>query len=191
MEELSCHILDIARNSIEAGATRLSIVVAEDPEEDFCLFSVADNGSGMSGRLVRRLGDPFFTTKSGKKVGLGLPLLQDAVNLCGGRLEIYSRPGRGTRVTAVFPYHHLDRAPLGDVAGTIIVLLAGNEHLDICYHYSFAGRDMHLDTRKIRARLKGVPLGVPEVLLWLRRYLVESEEILRGGGEIEIARRAG
>ncbi|OAT85724.1 ATP-binding protein [Desulfotomaculum copahuensis] len=193
MEELAEHILDIARNSIEAGATRLTIAVAEDTEENYCCLSVVDNGAGMARELVRRLMDPFFTTKSGKKVkvGLGLPLLKDAVERCGGRMEVHSAPGRGTRVTAEFPYHHLDRAPLGDIAGTIATLLAGNNHLDIFYRYNFNGREMYLDTREIRARLRGVPLDTPEVLIWLRQYLSENEEILHGGEDYEIARRAG
>ncbi|WP_243113709.1 ATP-binding protein [Desulfofundulus salinus] len=191
MEELAHHILDIARNSLEAGATRVEITVEEDPASDVLRFSVIDNGSGMPPYVLRQLTNPFFTTKSGKKVGLGLPFLQAAVERCGGDLEIKSDVGLGTTVVATFPYYCWDRPPLGDMPRTIVSLLVGNGHLDLCYRHIFNGQSFELDTREIRSRLKGISLDTPEVLIWLRQYLTESLSILSGGGGYEIARRAG
>ncbi|MBE3589109.1 MAG: ATP-binding protein [Thermoanaerobacteraceae bacterium] len=191
MEELAYHILDIARNSLEAGATAINITVEEDTEQNICRFTVADNGWGMSPQMLRRLEDPFFTTKSGKKVGLGFPLLRAAVEQCGGEMLIESKPGEGTRVCAAFPYNHVDRAPLGDMAQTICTLLAGNSHVDLKYTYIFNGRQVKLETQEIRKRLKNVPLDHPTILLWLRQYLTETTQALHGGDDYEIARRAG
>ncbi|SHE54498.1 Histidine kinase-, DNA gyrase B-, and HSP90-like ATPase [Desulfofundulus australicus DSM 11792] len=191
LEELAHHILDVARNSLEAGATRVEIVVEEDPAGDLLRFSVVDNGSGIPPYVQRHLTNPFFTTKSGKKVGLGLPFLQAAVERCGGNLEIKSEVGRGTKVTATFPYYCWDRPPLGDMPRTIVSLLAGNGHLNLCYRHIFQGQSFKMDTAEIRSRLKGIPLDAPEVLLWLRQYLEENLDILFGGGDHEVARRAG
>ncbi|WP_018084279.1 ATP-binding protein [Desulfurispora thermophila] len=191
MEELSWHIMDIARNSLEAGATYLKIVVDEHTADNQLRFMVQDNGPGMPDYVQKRLLDPFFTTKTGKKVGLGLPLLQAAVERCGGSLEIWSRPGTGTRVTAVFPYFCWDRPPLGDIPRTLTGLLAGQESLHLYYRQTYDGREFIFDTAEVRAYLQGLPLVTPGVLVWLNQYLGEGINSLYGGGRNEIARRAG
>ncbi|MGQ9557555.1 MAG: ATP-binding protein [Desulfurispora sp.] len=191
MEELSWHIMDIARNSLEAGATSLKIVVDEQTDENQLRFMVQDNGPGIPEHIQKRLLDPFFTTKTGKKVGLGLPLLQAAVERCGGHLEIGSRPGRGTSVTAIFPYYCWDRPPLGDMPRTLTGLLAGQESLHLCYRQTYNGRVFVFDTAEARKYLHGLPLTTPGVLVWLGRYLGEGIKSLYGGGMDEIARRAG
>ena len=183
MEELAHHILDIARNSVEAGATRLEITVEEDTQSGVLRFVVGDNGPGMPEHVRRRMLDPFFTTKSGKKVGLGLPLLQMAVQRCGGHLEVSSAPGQGTTVVATFPYYCWDRPPLGDIPRTVVGLLAGSNQVDLCYRHVYNGQVFELDTVEIRLRLGGIPLQTPEVLLWLRQHLAESINNLCGGGE--------
>lgn len=133
MEDLSLHILDIAENAMAAGATRIRITIREDEARNGLLVRVADNGRGMSRREVRRALDPFYTTKR-KRVGLGLPLLAQAAEHCGGGLTIASIPGKGTKIEARFRFRHVDLPPLTRMATAVTMLLAG--HSDIAFFYS-------------------------------------------------------
>lgn len=171
MEELSQHILDIVCNSIEAGATELVINVLEDITANTLEFTVLDNGRGVTDDEIPTIIDPFFTTKKHKRVGLGIPLLQEAVQRCDGFFEIKSRPPKGTSVTAAFPYNHLDRAPLGDIATTIISLITANSTINITYQHSYNGSEFLFNTLDFKSLLGDVPLQTPEVLVWLRNYL--------------------
>lgn len=136
MEELALHILDIARNSIEAGAAKIEIRVRENTLEDLLSFSVIDNGPGLDRDLLTKITDPFFTTKDKKKkVGLGLALLKAAAEWCDGSFQIKAGPGQGTKVKAVFRHGHIDRAPLGDLPGTITVLLTEPSLVDLVYSH--------------------------------------------------------
>jgi signal transduction histidine kinase len=119
MQDIALHILDVAENAMSAGATRIEIVIRETAERGELHLEIIDDGRGMSGEQVRQAMDPFYTTKPGKRVGLGLALLAQAAREAGGDMEIDSGPGRGTRVHAVFGVDHPDRKPLGDVAGTV------------------------------------------------------------------------
>ncbi len=120
MEELALHILDIAENSIAAGARHVDIRVSEDLAADRLTVEIRDNGRGMAEQVLRRAADPFFTTKGTRPVGLGLSLLEQAARAAGGSLRIQSRPGAGATVTAEFRHSHPDRQPLGDVAATLL-----------------------------------------------------------------------
>ena len=190
MEELSCHILDLARNSIEAGATKLEITINENPEENLLEFQVRDNGRGIVEKDISKILDPFYTTKEAKKIGLGVPLLSEAVHVCGGSLKIKPLSTGGTEITAVFPYHHLDRAPLGDLPGTISVLLATVHSFDLIYNHRYNRKTFILDTNEIRSQLGEVPLTTPAVLNWLQEYLIINLINLRGGEVIEELRRS-
>lgn len=171
MEDLAQHILDIAINSLEAGATRLEIVLREDAAANVLSFKVMDNGSGISESDVPKMLDPFYTTKKYKSVGLGIPLLQEAVNKCGGTLEINTLPRSGTRVKAAFPRDHLDRAPLGDIAGTLVTILAGNELLELKYSHQYNNRLFTFNTSDLKPLTGGTPLLTPEFLELLAGYL--------------------
>jgi anti-sigma regulatory factor (Ser/Thr protein kinase) len=138
MEDLSLHILDIAENAAKAEATRILIAVNENETRDRLSFRVSDNGRGMSAEEKARALDPFFTTGR-KRTGLGLPLLAQTAGLCGGRLTIASEPGVGTRVSAVFPFAHVDRPPLTKMAETMMSLVFGHPAIDFGYRHTRNG----------------------------------------------------
>ncbi len=135
MEDLSLHILDIAENAIAAGATRILIAVNENEKRDILAFRVTDNGRGMSRREKTRALDPFFSTKR-KRTGLGLPLLAQTAEVCGGRVVIESAPRRGTRVTARFRFGHIDRPPLSKMAETMMMLFFGHAEVEFRYQHT-------------------------------------------------------
>ena len=154
MEDLSLHILDIVENSIRAKASRIMIKVAEDMEKDLLTIEIGDNGQGMDAETVKKVLNPFFTTGTTRKVGLGLSLLSQAARESGGDVEIESKVGRGTRVKATFGYGHVDRKPLGNMEATLITLIAGNPEVDFTYEHKKGELECRLDTKEIRAGLR-------------------------------------
>lgn len=154
MEDLSLHILDIAENSINAGATRIEIKITEDIKADLLTIEIADNGKGMNEETVRKALDPFFTTKGTKKVGLGLPLLAHAARESEGDIKIESEINKGTRVLATFSYSHIDRKPIGNMNETINTLIAGNPEIDFLYEHRDDEVVYRLDTRDLRESYK-------------------------------------
>jgi signal transduction histidine kinase len=135
MQDLSLHILDIVENSLAASASRIEIVIVEDTRADSLSLEIRDNGRGMDPETRTKALDPFFTTRTTRRVGLGLPLLAQAARQGGGTFEIASEPGRGTAVKAVFRLSHPDRKPLGDVAETLRAILCGRPELDLRFEY--------------------------------------------------------
>ncbi len=179
MLELSLHVLDIAENSLRAGATTVFITVTEDVAADRLTIEVRDDGAGMSEAACRRALDPFYTTKQAKRVGLGLPLLAQAAEATGGRLLLESEEGRGTKVTVEFMHSHMDRQPFGNMAGTLVTLIAGSEGVDFVYVHQSTGGHLTLDTREIKKTMKDVPISHPEVLQFVRNYIVEGLKQIR------------
>lgn len=184
MKELSLNILDIAQNSIKAGASLIEITLTET--EDLLVITISDNGCGMSKELLANVTDPFCTTRKTRKVGMGIPLFRMAAEQTGGKLEITSvseadDPIRhGTVTTATFFKHHLDFTPLGDIVSTLITLFQSIGDYDIVFlHRMSDGPYVKIDTRELRATLDGVPLGAPEVLVWIKDYLNEQYEELK------------
>lgn len=175
MEDLSLHILDVARNAVEAGATRIAVTVEEDASADRLSIEIRDNGRGMDAAVVARATDPFFTTRTTRGVGLGLPLLAAAARAAGGDVSIESAPGRGTRVHATFACGHIDRAPLGDLETTMMVLCAGSPEVDIVFRHGVGERSFALDTEDLRAALQGEPLSAPRGIAALRSAMREGE----------------
>ena len=135
MQDLSLHILDIVENALAASATRISILIDEDTARDVLSLEIRDNGKGMDAEARARALDPFYTTRTTRRVGLGLPLLAQAARESGGTLEIASGPGQGTTIKAVFQRSHPDRKPLGDVAETLGTILSGRPELDLQFEY--------------------------------------------------------
>lgn len=175
MKELSLHLLDIAQNSVAAGATRLELTLVE--HGGALTMTVADDGKGMTPEFLKNVMDPFTTTRTTRKVGLGIPLLRLTARQTGGELDIQSAPGVGTTTSATFRTDHIDCPPLGDLAGALSLFLQGApDTMETRYiHETDAGR-FELDTRELRAVLGGeVPLSAPEVALWLRDYIAENE----------------
>ncbi|HSV92767.1 MAG TPA: ATP-binding protein [Desulfobacterales bacterium] len=170
MRELSLHILDVVENGITAGAGCIAIAVDEALAADRLTIRVADDGRGMPAEKALRIEDPFVTTRTTRRVGLGLSLLAAAARRCEGELTVATAPGRGTEITATFRRSHIDRAPLGDMAATLEVLIVGNPQVDFVYSHRVDDRDFTLDTRELRRELAGVDLGDPAVA----RELTES-----------------
>ena len=173
MRELALHILDIAENSLNAGATLITIQVSEDTHADRLTVRVADNGRGMDAELARRVADPFVTTRATRRVGLGLPFLKQAAEMCNGSLTIDSAQGVGATITAIFQHSHIDRMPLGDLSGTMLALVVGNPQADFVYRHSVNDKTFEFDTRPIKAALGDVPLSEPGVIEYLRREISE------------------
>ncbi len=174
MKELSLNILDITENSVKAGATLTEISISESADK--LTISIKDDGCGMSEETVKAVIDPFYTTRTTRKVGMGVPLFKMAAEQTGGRLEIVSDTGEahGTTVTAYFNKDHLDFTPLGDVISTVTTLIQGHPDTDYLFTHSIDGKEIRLDTRELRVVLDGVPLSTFEVLEWIRGYLEEQ-----------------
>jgi len=151
VEDLSLHILDIVENSIKAKASRIEIKVVEDIGKDLLTIEIKDNGQGIDEETIKKVFDPFFTTRTTRRVGLGLPLLSQAARESGGDIEIESEVGRGTRVKATFGYSHIDRKPLGNMEATLTTLIAGNPEVDFIYEHKKDELEYRLDTKEIRA----------------------------------------
>lgn len=177
MKELSLHILDIAQNSISAGCRRLALSLV-DAEGELTL-TIADDGRGMTPEFLSAVTDPFTTTRTTRRVGLGLPLLRLAAEQTGGSLQIQSEVGKGTTVRAVFRSDNIDCPPLGDMAGTVSLLSQGAPDIEIRYTHALNGASFTFDTREVRAVLgPEVSLGAPEVAVWMKEYIAEQEAAL-------------
>ncbi len=176
MLEISLHILDIVENSTRAGADTVYIDIAEDTAKDILSLEIRDNGSGMTEDVLNKVLDPFFTTKKVRNVGLGLPMLAQAAESAEGRFIIESKGGEGTRVAADFRLSHIDRQPLGDISGTLVTLIAGNEDVDLIYRHEHNGQVYIFDTREIRKELEDIPINHVAVLNFIRHHIVEGLE---------------
>jgi len=172
------HILDIAQNSIAAEARLIQIDVVEDAANEMMTISVIDDGKGMSEEVVQMVADPFVTSRTTRQVGLGIPLLTAAAERCGGGVEIISKQNVGTTVTAQFQLSHIDRAPLGNMAETLLVLVACNPDLDFVYNHVRGENSFRFDTREIRSELGSIPLSHPEVVTFIRDFVAEGERRL-------------
>lgn len=172
MRELALNILDIVENSVKANATLIEIDVSA--KDNLLTVSVKDNGKGMSEEFLSKVTDPYTTTRTTRKVGLGLPLLKMEAEMCGGRFSISSKLGVGTVVTTDFQIDHIDRPPLGDLGETMSTLLSGEDSVDYVLTYSVNDVGFTLDTRELKAELDGVPISEPEVLLFVKNYIREN-----------------
>ena len=178
MKELSLNILDIAKNSVKAGAENILIKLDETDEK--LTLTIGDDGYGMSEEMVRNVMDPFCTTRTTRKVGMGVPLLKLAAEQTGGRIEIRSvsekddPTNHGTTVTAEFFKNHLDFTPLGDVVSSITVLIQGAPDIEWKYIHNLKGGTVELDTKELREVLGDVPLDTYEVIKWIEDFLNES-----------------
>jgi anti-sigma regulatory factor (Ser/Thr protein kinase) len=176
MPEISLNILDVAQNSVTAGSVLTEIGVLADRGEDRLEVAIGDCGRGMTAEQAEKVTDPFYTTRKTRKVGLGVPFLKMAAELTGGSFHIESTPGVGTKVTAVFGLSHIDRMPLGDIAGTMIALVGSNPELDFILRYRLDENGFIMDTREFRQVLEGVPLSEPEVLRYIEDFINENIE---------------
>jgi len=173
VKDLSLHIMDLVQNSIAAGASRVTITVTQDSARDSLTVDIADNGRGMAPEMVEQVTDPFVTTRTTRKVGLGLPLFAATARQSGGGLIVESAVGKGTTVRVTMRLGHIDRPPLGDMSSTVACLLAANPSLDLEYRHHCDGRSFTLAAADLRRVLDGVSLSSPLVFPSVRE-LVES-----------------
>lgn len=175
MLEISLHILDIVNNSVKAEASLISVSVKEAIRENRLEISIEDNGCGMDEAFLAEVLDPFRTSRTTRKVGMGLSLFQAAAENTGGGLTIASQKGVGTKVDVHFVYDHIDRQPLGDMGETMLTLISGNETIDFVYTHAVNEKEFRLDTREIKQILGDeVSLGSPEIVMWLSDYIKEG-----------------
>jgi len=178
MRELSLHILDAMENSLEAGATLIEVTIEENLAADWLTIIVRDNGRGISQEQLGHVPDPFFTTRSTRHVGLGLPLFKAAAERCNGSLTITSQLGKGTTLQATFQHSHIDRAPLGDIVGTLLAIILSRS-CDVHYVHRVDGLEFAFHTADMRAELGEIPLTHPVVRRWLEEFISEGETRLR------------
>ncbi len=164
MEDLSLHILDIAENSLTAGAKNIRIKIIEDIKKNLFLIEISDTGKGMDEEMLKNVYDPFYTTKTTRRTGLGIPLLAQAARESMGDINITTKKGKGTTITATFQYNHIDRKPLGDIGKTLIVLIASNPDIDFILEHKKDDRAYFLDTAEIKKKLDDIPISTPEVI---------------------------
>lgn len=154
MTTLALHILDIVQNSLSAGASRISISISESKAADLLTIEIDDNGKGIPESMLSRVTDPFTTSRTTRKTGMGLPLLKQAANLTGGDLEITSQEGAGTMVTTRFCLSHIDRQPLGDIIGVLIILIASNPRIDFLYTHKTDSGEYRFSASETREYLE-------------------------------------
>lgn len=184
MLEFSLYVLDITMNSVRAGATEIAVELAE--REGWLIFSVTDNGCGMTAEQVQNLRDPFFTTRKTRSVGLGVPFLRMLSEMTGGSVEIESRDEKtypashGTKISATFDTTHLDFIPLGDMSGTVVTLIQGSPDVNFIYKHSCDNGEVSLSCAKLKAVLGDeISLAEPEILEWIRGNLDEQYEEIK------------
>lgn len=178
MRDISLHVLDLVQNSLTAAATTVYITLDEDLANNLLCLTVRDDGCGMSEEQCRSALDPFYTTRTTRSVGLGLPLLQAATERAGGQVRLLSQPGKGTTVIATFEHDNLDRAPIGDMSLTLMSIIALNKHCQFTYQHRRGEQEFTLSSEELRRELAGVPLDHPQIAAWIRDYVREHEKTL-------------
>lgn len=178
MKELSLNILDIAENSVKAGATLTEILI--DEGEEVLTVTIRDNGCGMKPQTVLAAQNPFYTTRTTRSVGLGIPLLKMQAEQTGGALSLASKhieeypESHGTVISASFYKNHIDFTPLGDVCASITTLIHGHPDTDFLFCHKWQGKEATLDTRELREVLGDTPLSTFEVIKWIEEFLREQ-----------------
>ncbi len=181
MRELSLNVLDIAQNSIAAAATQIQMEVVERTDAHTLTIGIYDNGCGMTDEQVKSVLDPFYTTRTTRKVGMGVPLFKMAAEQTGGTLTVSSKVGIGTNIKAVFHTDSVDFTPLGDMASTVTTLVSMNTEIQFLYRHKVDKKEFVFDTAEIREILGDVPLSEPAVMQWMREFIEENTKALYGG----------
>lgn len=180
MKEIALHLLDLAENSVSAHAKAVRIDVCEDFRANRLVVRVEDDGDGMTEEVVRQVVDPFYTTRTERRVGLGIPLFKASAEACHGSMTINSWPGAGTKVEANFQHSHIDRMPLGDLPSTFLMLFLSHPEVHWIFTYAFnppykgAWRRFEFDDLPIKETLDGLPLTHPDVIAFVRSSLEEG-----------------
>lgn len=174
MEDLSLHILDIAENSINAGAKNIEIKIIEDTTNDLLTIEIIDDGKGMDADILANIKNPFFTTRTTRRVGLGIAMLEEAANSAGGNLIVESELNTGTKVNASFKLSHIDRKPVGNIADTLVTLISMSHQVNIKYSEEKNGTRFIFDTKDIQSIYPEIKLQSAEVLSFIKKYVTEN-----------------
>lgn len=190
MKDLSLHVLDIMQNSVTAGSSRIEVSITVDVDAGMLEIRIMDNGCGMDKEKLKRVVDPFVTSRTTRKVGLGIPLFKASAERAGGTLEIISSPGKGTVVNATFITGHIDRQPLGSISDTVIGAILSKPEVDIELSLRSQDRKFFFSLKEVKEKLGELPVDNFEVLGWIREYIDEGIEQVFGGVLDEIDSRA-
>jgi hypothetical protein len=174
MDEIASHIMDIVANSVSAKANNIIVAITKDTKKVLLTLRIKDDGIGMDEDMARKVQDPFFSTKIGKKVGLGIPLLKGTAETTGGIFRLSSVIGKGTEIFVSFDLNHPDLPPLGNIRDTMLVLVIGNPDTDFRFQIKSETKEFILDTKEIKQLLDGVPINHPDVITFLSKYLDEN-----------------
>jgi anti-sigma regulatory factor (Ser/Thr protein kinase) len=174
MKDLSLHVMDILQNSTRAGATKIELVIVEDVNKDTYTLQFVDNGCGMNEETLQKVIDPFFTTRTVRKVGLGLPLIKQNAERTGGSFRIQSQPGQGTTVQVVFSHQNIDRPTLGDIAGAVVLTASAFPNIHFIYKHIKNGKEYVFDTVEVNEVLDGISIQDPEIIQYLREMITEN-----------------
>ncbi|MFZ4740092.1 MAG: ATP-binding protein [Bacteroidales bacterium] len=174
MKELSLHILDIVQNSIVANADLIEIMIVENKADNLYCISIKDNGKGMTKEMLANVTDPYCTSRTTRKVGLGIPLFKQNAEKAGGSFTIDSTLGKGTVVTAIFQHNNFDRPMLGDIAGVIVLTVAANENIHFIYTHTTETGEYIFDTDEIKEAMDGMSINQPQVIRYLKEMIKEN-----------------
>lgn len=179
MNELSLYILDIAQNSVKAKSKNITINIEENIKENFLKIEVIDDGCGMSKETLEKVESPFYTSRTTRKVGLGIPLFKEMCETCLGSFHIESEQNVGTKLVGTFEYNNIDRPPLGDMVETIYLLSINDEGIDIIYNHLYNKKQFTFNTKEIKAILDGVSLKEIDVMLWIKDYIKQGLQSIK------------
>ena len=174
MKDLSLYVVDILQNSTRAESTKIELHIVENTMEDTYTLCFMDNGIGMNEEIVQKVTDPFFTARTVRKVGLGLPLIKQNAERTGGSFQIESQLGKGTKVHIVFSHKNIDRPVLGDIAGTVVLTASAYPNIHFRYKHQKDGREYVFDTDEINEALDGTSIQDPEIIQYLREMITEN-----------------
>ncbi len=179
MNDLSLHILDIMQNSVSAGADKIFVTIDENIKKDYLQITIEDNGKGMNAEELSKVADPWFTSRSTRKIGMGIPLFRQTSHESGGFLKIESTKGKGTKVFVNLVHSHIDRPPLGDIANIFILTASSNLEIEFFLKYIFNEKEYNFDTPSVKEALDGMPLNMPSVIKILTNMINSNLDDLK------------
>lgn len=178
MKELAMHVYDLMENSTAANSTEVKLTIRDSLKDNIYAFTIEDNGKGMTPEFMAKVTDPYTTSRTTRKVGLGLPLIKMNTENCGGGMKLQSEVGKGTRLDFWFQHNHWDRPPMGDLAGTIVMLCAAHEDIHIIYKHITDEDEFVFDTEEIKEALDGMSMNDIKVFNWLKDMVQENLEAI-------------
>jgi len=174
MNELSLYILDICENSIHADSKNLYLTIEEDVKNNLLVITIEDDGRGMSKEVLEKVTNPFYTTRTTRKVGLGIPLFKELCELCEGSFEITSTEGVGTKDVAKFKLDSIDLPPLGKLDETLYCLADNDQGVELTFQYKKGDKEFAFSTKEIKEVLDGIPLSEPSIVMWFKQMVQDG-----------------